>query len=250
MHSNEEFLSHVQWDIRSWSLYRETEVPSGWTWSEPAAGPAPPAGAALSTAPDRCHCCLWQKERKGWTDRNKEERKVTQSQGKMRRKRGRMGHLSVWMQVNIQGGVDRTLIREAFNRVGQSKKDAWEIKQKWIIGEKGSKIQPEVLSLWQKCLQTNVKNLNLRNSINSVLHSFISYQFTHKEKALRGKANIHKKVGRFSLCPWLFFINSVLTIFRQREQRRKKEVETKMERKSANGEEWERKIVRERKKEN
>lgn len=57
-------------------------------------------------------------------DRKTEERKVTESQGKMRRKRGRMGHLSMWMQVNIQGGVDRTLIREAFNRVGQSKKDA------------------------------------------------------------------------------------------------------------------------------
>lgn len=56
-------LNSQQTHIRSWTLCRETEAPSGWTWSEPAAGPAPRAGAAPRKAPGRCHCCLFETER-------------------------------------------------------------------------------------------------------------------------------------------------------------------------------------------
>lgn len=113
LHRESGMVRSQQTDIRSWNLCRETVAPSWWTWSEPAAGPAPRAGAAPWRAPGRCHCCLFE----GWIDRQEERE---QKGGE--KKTGRIWQtLSVWMQVKTQEGVARICNREAIcHRAGGS----------------------------------------------------------------------------------------------------------------------------------
>lgn len=93
-------------------------------------------------------------------DRQTGSDKIKSDKGKMKRKTGRMGRtLSVWMQVNIQGGVG-SFNGEAFGieEVWKTAEFKREIYQKALeeqkAGEQGSEKEEEVLSLWWKCHQT------------------------------------------------------------------------------------------------
>lgn len=118
-----------QLDLRSWSLGTETAAPSWWTWSEPAAGPAPPAGDARWTAPDHCRCCLRdeQTERgEGWMDRREEgderSERVVMLGVKDGEKKGREDETDIeWMQADICGGVTYLWVY-IFNRRQEGKR--------------------------------------------------------------------------------------------------------------------------------
>lgn len=204
-----------QTDVRSWSLCRGTEAPSWWTWSEPAAGPALQAGAVPWRAPGRCHCCLFE----GWIDRQEA------GEQKRREKTGRIWQtLSVWMQVNTQGGVGRMCNREGGSR-GQ------EIEQKKYIKE-GGKSNREALSLWWRVHQLLIAFLKF-----NLVHIVISHTIRESTGKL-GKI-FTKREGR-SIKLHCFYTYHLLN--RKVWRRRKGGV------KGVNGEQWERQTVGRREK--
>lgn len=120
-------------DLHSWSLDTETGAPSCWTWSAPAAGPAPLAGDARWTAPNHCRYCLWEeeteRERDGLTDRKGEkkgEKEKWCKQGRMVRRKGRtvadVGWVDTGQQLGFRGGF-YTIHREAGEETCEFKRE-------------------------------------------------------------------------------------------------------------------------------
>lgn len=117
-----------------------TAVPSWWTWSEPAAGPAPPAGGAPWTAPGRCRCCLWEQNReKGMdpqTGREKRKRRTrTGDEGKERR----MGQQLEWVEI-VQQLKGKKEGNEFMHSTGRQVRKTCQWKGgKWRVTNKGVK---------------------------------------------------------------------------------------------------------------